>query len=69
MRMRLDQLIKPEIETLLENCNFTDEELEIFKLKCKGKSMNEISWEVGLSTTTISRRTRSIEKKIEKSKQ
>ena len=41
--MKFSQLTKPELEEILKNANFTEEEEEIFKLLVKGKSLEEIA--------------------------
>jgi hypothetical protein len=43
MRLNLHKLVKPELEMLRENCNFTFAEMEVFNLLSKGISIREIS--------------------------
>lgn len=53
-----------EYEYFLSKCPFTDEEIEILKLKRKGKSNIAISISMGLSERTVGRRIKSIQNKI-----
>lgn len=53
-----------EYEYFLSKCPFTDEEIEILKLKRKGKSNISIAMTVGISERTVGRRIKSIQNKI-----
>ena len=55
---------KAEYEYFIENCNFTDRQLEILDLRRKGKSIIEISLEINLSESTINREIKTIKRKI-----
>lgn len=59
---------KSEYEYLLENCNFTDRQKEILKLRIKGMSIIQISLYEGeylpVSTRTVDREIRKIKNKI-----
>lgn len=65
--MRFSELTKPELEDILRNANFTDEETEVLELLIAGKSLEEIAQRLLLSKTTISRRVKNIKTKIERS--
>ncbi len=65
--MKLNELTKPELDRIIENANFTEEEQEIFKLLRAGKSLEEIAQRLVLSKATISRRVKSIKSKTERS--
>lgn len=41
--MKFSKLTKPELEEILKNANFTDEEAEVFKLLVADKSLEEVS--------------------------
>lgn len=41
--MKFSELTKPELDEIIENANFTDEELRIFKLLSQGRSITEIA--------------------------
>ncbi len=65
--MKFSKLTKPELEEILKNANFTDEEEEVFKLLVADKSLEEISQRLLISKTTTSRRVADIKEKIERS--
>ena len=65
--MKFSELTKPELDKILENANFTEEEQEIFKLLMAGRSLEEIAQRLMLSKATISRRVKSIKSKTERS--
>lgn len=65
--MKFSELTKPELEEILQNANFTEEEEEIFNLLVKGKSLEEIAQRQLTSKATISRRVVGIKNKIERS--
>jgi len=55
---------KLEYDHFLEQCPFTDEEIEIFKLRRRGKSVCKMSMDMNLSERTIKRRIKSINNKL-----
>lgn len=65
--MKFSELTKPELDRIIENANFTEEEQEIFKLLMAGRSLEEIAQRLLLSKATISRRVKSIKDKTERS--
>ena len=65
--MKFSELTKPELDIILENANFTEEEQEIFKLLMANKSLEEIAQRLLLSKATISRRVKNIKSKAERS--
>lgn len=56
----------PELNYLIENSNFTEDELKIFDLLARGKSHKEICFRVNMSLRTVERRTKDIKTKIER---
>lgn len=64
MRIKLSKLIKPELESLRENCNFTYAEMEVFDLLAKGHSIKQISIELSMSEPSVNRRIREIREKV-----
>lgn len=62
--MKFKELIKKEIEYYINECNFTDEELEVFKRKCNGESRIEISMDLCMCEEQVSRITSKINNKI-----
>ena len=63
--MKFSGLTKPELDEIIENANFTDEELRIFKLRVGNMSLEQVSQRLMLSKATISRRVKDIKIKIE----
>ena len=57
---------RTEYEYFLSECAFTEEEKKIFDLRRKGKSIIEISFELNISTSTVSRRVKNIIRKVKK---
>lgn len=66
MSMKLHKLIKPELELLRENCNFTYAEMEVFDMLSKGMGIREISLKLCISESSVSRRIRDIKDKVER---
>ena len=64
--MKFSELTKPELERIVENANFTEEERRIFKLLVDNMSLEAISQRLMLSKATISRRIRDIKTKAER---
>ena len=52
--MLLRDYIKPELDAIIDNCNFTDDELHYFMLKSKDKSIVQISYEMNISERQVS---------------
>ena len=65
--MKFSELTKPELDKILENANFTEEEQEIFKLLRENRSLEEICQRLTLSKATVSRKVTGIKAKIERS--
>jgi len=55
---------KSEYEYFIDECPFTDEEIEILSLRRRGKSVCCISMRMNLSERTVERRIKSINNKI-----
>lgn len=64
--MKLSKLTKPELDEILKNANFTEEEEKVFVQCSKGKSIQEIAFYIGVSDRTISRRISAIYEKIKR---
>lgn len=62
----LTSLTKPELERLTNECNFSDDEQEVFDMLSRNKSTLEISFKLGLSKRTTDRRIESIKRKVDK---
>lgn len=64
--MKFSELTKPELEHIIENANFTEEELRIFKLLSQGRSITEIAMRLSVCDRTVNRKIIKIKKKISK---
>lgn len=64
--MKLSELTKPELDEIIENANFTEEEERIFKLLSRNFSQKEIAVRICMSQRTLERRMRNIKNKIER---
>ena len=57
---------RTEYEYFLAECPFTEDEKQVFDLRRRGKSIIAISLELNMSESTVSRRIKSITKKVKK---
>lgn len=64
--MKFSKLTKPELETIIENANFTEQEEEIFYLLASGLISKEIAMRLCVSTRTVERRIFDIKQKVKK---
>ena len=62
----LSSLTKPELEEKKELLNLTEDELEVFSMLAKGKTLVEVSMENRISVSTLKRRIEAIKRKVEK---
>lgn len=62
--MKFSKLTKPELEEIIQNANFTEDEEEIFLLLARGLSIREISFRQSFSERTIRRRKADIIEKV-----
>lgn len=62
--MKLSKLTKPELDGIINNANFTEEEIEVFKLLARGKTITEIAQQVSVCNRTVNRRIERIKSKI-----
>lgn len=62
----LSSLTKPELEELEKICNFSEEEVIIFYMLSKNKSLTEISMKNQISLSTLKRRNLNIKEKVGK---
>lgn len=60
----LSSMTIPELEELKRFCNFSDDELTIFGMLSKGKSITEISCSMKMSVSTINRKISAIKRKV-----
>lgn len=64
--MKFSELTKPELDEIIKNANFTEEELRIFKLLSQGRSITEIAMWLSVCDRTVNRKINKIKKKISK---
>ena len=64
--MKFSDFTKPELERIIENANFTEEEVRIFKLLSRNFTQKEIAYKLSMSVRTLERRVKSIKSKIER---
>ena len=62
--MKIRNFTKPELDMFRENCNFTDEELQVFELLSKDKTIIYISMELNFSESKVSKLIRRVKDKI-----
>ena len=62
----LSSLTKPELEKIVTNANFTDDEQKIFELLTKDRCIAEIAVSLCVCERTINRRIKNIDSKISK---
>ena len=53
-----------EYQKFIQQCPFTDEELKVLELRRKGKSVIEICFALNMAERTVTRRIKSISRKI-----
>jgi hypothetical protein len=61
---RLSDFVEWELELFRQNCNFSDEELEYFNLRAKNKSHIQISIEMNMSESKISKLAKRVKAKM-----
>lgn len=64
--MKFSNFTKPELEKIIENANFTEEEDRIFMLLSRNFTQKEIAYRLSMSVRTLERRVKSIKSKIER---
>ena len=62
----LSSLTKPEVERLRDELNLTEDEERIYNLLKKNKSIIEISDKLLLSESTLKRRIKDIQRKVDR---
>ena len=62
--IRLPKLVKSELQFYIDNCNFSDEELEYFNYKVKDKSNQYIANTMNISIAKVSYIARKVKDKM-----
>lgn len=65
MYQNIRNLIKTEVEDIVTECNLDDDDKAMIIMLCKGGSIQEISQKMLISTATVTRRIRRIQKRIQ----
>lgn len=55
MRLALHKLTKPELQKIMENANFTNDEMMVFRLLSKGCQIGYIADTMAVSVSTVKR--------------
>lgn len=64
MKLALSKMTRPELERILENANFTQDEENVFWLLARGKTITEISQLENVSERTVNRKINGIRLKV-----
>lgn len=64
MKLALSKMTRPELEKILENANFTEDEENVFWLLARGKTITEISQLENVSERTVNRKINGIRLKV-----
>ena len=62
----LSKMTKPELEKIIENANFTDDEKIVFLMLSKNNSIVQISKKINVCTRTVNRKIAAIKEKIKR---
>ena len=64
MRTHFNRLSKPELEFLKDNCNFSDEEINLLNMAVRDFSDTQMADRLGVSNSTITKMKKKIKTKI-----
>ena len=64
MKLALSRMTKPDLEKILHNANFTQDEESIFWLLARGTTITEISQLENVSERTVNRKIKDIRLKV-----
>lgn len=64
MRSKFERLSKPELDFLIDNCNFSEEECILLNLASKGNSEIQIAERLNISTSSVTKKKKQIVCKI-----
>lgn len=64
MKLALSRMTKPELEKILQNANFTQDEESVFWWLARGKTITEISQLENVSERTVNRKIKGIRLKV-----
>lgn len=61
---KMPDFTKKDIDYLIENCNFSDDEEKVFRMRCKNRTLEEIAEEMNVCYKTAYRYNRRVKNKI-----
>ena len=64
--LQIRDFVEWELQKFRDECNFSEEELEVFEMKAKDKSIAQISMALNISESKVSQLVARIKKKIKK---
>lgn len=64
--MKFSKLTKPELENIISNANFTDDEKTVFLFLSKGKTIKEIAQKMSVCSRTVNRIIVRVNEKVHK---
>lgn len=62
--MIIADFTKPELDYFRENCNFVNDEIQVFEMRSKGRTMEEIAEMLNISIDKAYKISRKVKKKI-----
>lgn len=62
--MQIFDFVEWELQMFRDKCNFTEQEMQYFNLRSKGKSNVQISMEMNVSESQVSKLARKVKSKI-----
>lgn len=62
--MIIADFTKPELDYFRENCNFVNDEIQVFEMRSKGHTMEEIAEALNISIDKAYKISRKVKKKI-----
>ena len=62
--LKIRDFVEWELQKFRDECNFTEDELAVFELKAKNKSMTQIAYELNISEPQVSKLTKRVMNKI-----
>lgn len=64
--MKIYSFTRPELDYLELECNFTSDELKLFRLRAKDMPLEDCAEEMNVSVSTVKRLSRRVNNKIER---
>lgn len=62
--MQIHSFTKPELDYLRENCNFVNNEVQVFEMRSRGIPLEAIAEALNISTDTARKTSQRVNKKI-----